>query len=98
MLNLSLSWDRYKGDGQQFNFYDMTYYTGQTERHEPQRQYIPQNNCSDTYGLWAYYNKKVAEKAWLYLAYGLTYYYSDAIKEYWNLELLPVGKVWTAMR
>lgn len=89
MLNLSLSWDRYKGDGQQFNFYDMTYYTGQTERHEPQRQYIPQNNCSDTYGLWAYYNKKVAEKAWFYLAYGLTYYYSDAIKEYWNLELLP---------
>lgn len=51
MLNLSLSWNRYKGDGQQFNFYDMTYYTGQTERHEPQRQYIPQNNCSDTYGL-----------------------------------------------
>lgn len=89
MLNLSLSWNRYKGDGQQFNFYDMTYYTGQTERHEPQRQYIPQNNCSDTYGLQAYYNKKVAEKAWFYLAYGLTYYYSDAIKEYWNLELLP---------
>ena len=51
MLNLSLSWNRYKGDGQQFNFYDMTYYTGQTERHEPQRQYIPQNNCSDTYSL-----------------------------------------------
>lgn len=89
MLNLSLSWNRYKGDGQQFNFYDMTYYTGQTERHEPQRQYIPQNNCSDTYGLRASYNKKVAEKAWFNLAYGLTYYYSDAIQEYWNLELLP---------
>lgn len=89
MLNLSLSWNRYKGDGQQFNFYDMTYYTGQTERHEPQRQYIPQNNCSDTYSLRASYNKKVAEKAWFNLAYGLTYYYSDAIQEYWNLELLP---------
>ena len=89
MLNLYLSWYRYKGDGQQFNFYDMTYYTGQTERHEPQRQYIPQNNCSDMYGLQAYYNKKVAEKAWFNLAYGLTYYYSDAIREYWNLELLP---------
>lgn len=25
MLNLSLSWNRYKTDGQQFNFYDMTY-------------------------------------------------------------------------
>lgn len=62
MLNLSLSWNRYKGDGQQFNFYDMTYYTGQTERHEPQRQYIPQNNCSDTYSLRASYNKKVAER------------------------------------
>lgn len=99
MLNLSLSWDRYKGDGQQFNFYDMTYYTGQAERHEPQRQYIPQNNCSDTYGLWAYYNKKVAEKAWFYLAYGLAYYFirtplrSTGI---WNF--CPVGKVWTAMR
>lgn len=89
MLNLYLSWYRYKGDGQQFNFYDMTYYTGQTERHEPQRQYIPQNNCSDMYGLQAYYNKKVAEKAWFNLSYGLTYYYSDAIREYWNLELLP---------
>ncbi len=89
MLNLSLLWNRYKGDGQQFNFYDMTYYTGQTERHEPQRQYIPQNSRSDTYSLRASYNKKVAEKAWFYLAYGLTYYYSDAIQEYWNLELLP---------
>lgn len=89
MLNLSLSWNRYKTDDQQFNFYDMTYYTGQTERHEPQRQYIPQNNCSDTYSLRASYNKKVAEKAWFNLAYGLTYYYSDAIQEYWNLELLP---------
>lgn len=89
MLNLYLSWNRYKTDGQQFNFYDMTYYTGQTERHEPQRQYIPQDSRSDTYGLQAYYNKKVAEKAWLYLAYGLTYYYSDFSQEYWNLELLP---------
>ncbi len=62
MLNLYLSWNRYKTDGQQFNFYDMTYYTGQTERHEPQRQYIPQDSRSDTYGLQAYYNKKVAEK------------------------------------
>lgn len=89
MLNLYLSWNRYKTDGQQFNFYDMTYYTGQAERHEPQRQYIPQNNCSDTYSLRASYNKKVAEKAWFYLAYGLTYYYSDFSQEYWNLELLP---------
>lgn len=89
MLNLYLSWNRYKTDGQQFNFYDMTYYTGQTERHEPQRQYIPQDSRSDTYGLQAYYNKKVAEKAWFYLAYGLTYYYSDFSQEYWNLELLP---------
>lgn len=98
MLNLYLSWNRYKTDGQQFNFYDMTYYTGQAERHEPQRQYIPQNNCSDTYGLQAYYNKKVAEKAWLYLAYGLTYYYSDFSQEYWTWNFCPVGKVWTAMR
>lgn len=89
MLNLHLAWNRYKNNGQQFNFYDMTYYTGQTERHEPQRQYIPQDSRSDTYSLYAYYNKKVAEKAWFYLAYGLTYYYSDAIQEYWNLELLP---------